>query len=37
MRPRTHEAFGKMVSLPPAGWNQIIGWLKQVHAVRQAA
>ena len=28
---------GSLASLMPASWNQIVGWLKQIDAVRQAA
>jgi hypothetical protein len=31
------EGAHKMASPMPASWNQIVGWLKQIEGVRQAA
>ena len=37
MHNDVHKSVWKMVTLMPASWNQIAGWLKQIDNLRQAA
>ena len=30
-------AFGELATLAVASWNQILGWLQEVHLLREAA